>query len=261
MKFSYLKSCFIYLILLISTELAAQPKRYSVSQAHSHNDYEQANPFHLAYQHGFGSVEADVFLKDDELFVAHHSSEIKTERTLQSLYLKPMASACAANGGSIYPDRKKKMQFLIDLKTASDPTLRKLTEQLAAYEHLWFPKGSIQIVISGNTPAPENFSQYPPFIFFDGRPEVAYTPEQLRHVALISQSFTRYSKWTGTGEIPGDDLAKLRQVVDHAHHLKKPFRFWASPDTEEAWQALMRIKADYINTDKITELAAFLNRK
>jgi alkaline phosphatase len=33
----------------------------TVSNAHSHNDYEQPIPFRMAYQAGFGSVEADIF--------------------------------------------------------------------------------------------------------------------------------------------------------------------------------------------------------
>ncbi|MCF2489047.1 hypothetical protein [Dyadobacter sp. CY347] len=51
-------------------------------QGHSHNDYLQPAPFALAYQQGFGSVEADVFLINDSLFVAHEKTQIDPSRTL-----------------------------------------------------------------------------------------------------------------------------------------------------------------------------------
>ncbi|WP_229457534.1 hypothetical protein, partial [Nostoc sp. CHAB 5715] len=81
---------------------------------------------------------------------------------------------CEKNGGSIYKDKSKPLQFLIDLKTPADPSLTALVRELAPYEKFLAPKGNVKIVISGNTPKPENFSKYPAYIFFDGRPEVNY---------------------------------------------------------------------------------------
>lgn len=40
----------------------AQEKEYTVANAHSHNDYEQPNPFFEAYGEQFGSIEAAIFL-------------------------------------------------------------------------------------------------------------------------------------------------------------------------------------------------------
>jgi hypothetical protein len=53
----------VLLVLSITGCLIAsgQNRRYSISNAHSHNDYEQRIPFRMAYQAGFGSVEADIF--------------------------------------------------------------------------------------------------------------------------------------------------------------------------------------------------------
>ena len=39
--------------------------------AHAHNDYEHPRPLLDALSHGFQSVEADIFLIDDQLLVAH----------------------------------------------------------------------------------------------------------------------------------------------------------------------------------------------
>ena len=58
------------LCLLVFNQIAGQQK------IHSHNDYHQNIPFWLAYGCGLDSIEVDVFLKDNDLMVAHHENEI-----------------------------------------------------------------------------------------------------------------------------------------------------------------------------------------
>lgn len=57
---------------------------------HSHNDYAQKRPFWGAYEAGADSIEADVFLVDGELLVAHSRKDLKKENTLRRLYLEPL---------------------------------------------------------------------------------------------------------------------------------------------------------------------------
>ena len=56
-----------------------------LAQAHAHNDYLHARPLFDALDHGFASVEADIFLVDGKLLVGHAKSELKADRTLQAL--------------------------------------------------------------------------------------------------------------------------------------------------------------------------------
>ena len=106
-----MKNILVYIFCISLISVRAQ-KIYTSADAHSHNDYEQANPFHLAFQHQFGSIEADIWLKDGNLFVAHDAKDIKPSRTLSGLYLDPINNFLAL-GKSIYPDHQK-MQLLID---------------------------------------------------------------------------------------------------------------------------------------------------
>lgn len=231
-------------------------------QAHSHNDYEQVAPFALAYRHQFGSVEADVHLRNDTLFVAHDSHAITSDRTLEKLYLQPIAKAINKNQGSIFQDKNRVMTLLIDLKTGYQQTLPALVKALQPYENLLAPKGTVRVVLSGNTPAPALFAQYPAFIYFDGRPEVNYTPEQAARLGMISQDFHRFSQWNGKGIPVEKDRKAMQAALDKAHAWHKPFRFWASPDNINAWKILMNMGVDYINTDHVAELGMFLhNRK
>src|SRR5215475_1398103 len=58
--------------------------------AHAHNDYEHKRPLLDALDHGFCSIEADIYLVDGQLLVAHDRRDVRPERTLQALYLDPL---------------------------------------------------------------------------------------------------------------------------------------------------------------------------
>jgi alkaline phosphatase len=147
--------------------------------------------------------------------------------------------------------------LLIDIKTEALSTLAALIQEMEQYPSIIQQK-QIIIAISGNRPKPNQYKDYPKFIQFDGRPTEAYDKESLKKVALISEAFYKFSLWKGEGTIKEEEKKKMKAAVDKSHQLKKPFRFWATPDTRDAWQTLMDIEADFINTDHIESLSTFL---
>ena len=86
-------------LVLASTLLlsAAEPKVVPLTRAHSHNDYEQRRPLAEALSRGFWSVEADVWLHQGQLLVAHDFIDVLPEKTLQSLYLNPLRAFFKTN--------------------------------------------------------------------------------------------------------------------------------------------------------------------
>jgi hypothetical protein len=59
---------------------------------HSHNDYWRRVPLYEAIHYGCTSVEADVWLFDDEeLYVGHMAAALTRNRTFRSLYVDPIA--------------------------------------------------------------------------------------------------------------------------------------------------------------------------
>jgi YVTN family beta-propeller protein len=224
---------------------------------HSHNDYEQRYPFYTAWQHGFESIEADIFLKDGELFVAHNPEDIITGRTLSSLYLQPIAKTIAANNGNIYTDANKKLQLLIDIKTEAYTTLKALIDQLKNYSAI-INNPNILITISGNRPKEADYTNYPSYIFFDGRPGIQYSEAALKKVALISDGFANYSNWNGKNTLSTEERNRMSKVIAEAKQLKKPFRFWGCPDASLAWTEFIKMGVDFINTDHIEDLAAYV---
>jgi len=102
----------IVLLALITCSLQAQPGTYTVSNAHSHNDYEQKVPFWLAYNEGFGSIEADIFLRHDSLVVAHSEKELVLRRTLEAYYLDNLLACVRKNGGKVFFNSNAPLQVL-----------------------------------------------------------------------------------------------------------------------------------------------------
>lgn len=252
------KILFILLLLAVFPEARAQ---YTTLNAHSHNDYEQKNPFYMACNAQFGSIEADIWAVDGELFVAHNKSDISAERTLDRLYLQPIAKLFQENGGKAWNNFSGTFQLMIDLKTAVDPTLTLLTEKIKKYPQLFDPsinKNAVRIVITGNRPDPSRFVDYPNFILFDGNVTKKYDSEQLKRIGLYSENLALFTKWGGKGTIPEMEEMRLQQIIDSVHGIHQKIRFWNAPDTPEAWSVLMKLKVDFLNTDHIPELSSYL---
>ncbi len=238
----------------------AQPAVYTTANAHSHNDYEKPAPFRAAYNEGFGSVEADLHLINDTLWVAHDKPKPGTVvPSFDNLYLQPLNKVVAQHDGYPYADHTKKLQLLIDLKTTAIPTLNKVVTALQQYPAL-INNPNISFVISGSRPDSATWDQYPAFIWFDGNLGEFYPAATMKRIALMSASFTKYTKWNGKGRLPENELDTLQKLVTAAHALGKPVRFWASPDNINAWYQLMKLKVDYLNTDLIAQMGVFLKK-
>ncbi len=236
--------------------------QYTTLNAHSHNDYEQKNPFFLAWQNHFGSIEADIWEVNGELLVAHTKNELSPDKTLDALYLNPIVKIFKMNNGSPWSKYSGTFQLLIDIKTSVEPALTMLVEKLKMYPEVFNPqinKHAVRVVITGNRPNPEDFSKYPGFIFYDGKFDLRYSSGELKKIALYSENLTKFTSWKGEGKIPDTEYSQLKNVIDSVHSLKKKVRFWNAPDNPDAWKILTGLKVDYINTDHIKELAAFLN--
>jgi alkaline phosphatase len=251
----------LFTIVLFLSLLASSVAQYSSLNAHSHNDYEQDTPFFMAYNAHFGSIEADIWAVNGQLFVAHDKADIKSDRTLDSLYIQPIVRLVRNNGGKAWSDHPSTFQLMIDLKTEVEPTLPLLVELLKKYPDVFDPKqnnNAIRIVITGNRPEPSDFRNYPDFILFDGNVNRKYDDQQLKRIALYSENLRSFTSWNGQGEILQNEEKRLRQTIDSVHGLNKEIRFWNAPDTDRAWKILMDLKVNYINTDHIQELADYL---
>ena len=83
----------------------------------------------------------------------------------------------------------------------------------------------------------------------------------LDKVGLISLSLRKFSNWNGLSDLSTEDQVRIKEVIKKAHSYGKPFRFWATPDTEKAWKTFAQFGVDYINTDKLCQYSNYLNPK
>ena len=226
---------------------------YSSLNGHSHNDYTQKKPFTTAFKSRMGSIEADVYLIGNTLYVAHERKEVKLTHTLESLYLKPLAKA--VKKGKCYP-----LQLMIDIKTGGDSTLQAIIQQIKPYSSIFQGKSPILFLISGNRPKPENWLSYPSFIQFDGRPTETYTPEQWQKVGLVSDSFKNYTNENQKDIKEEVVFQKMKTMIEASHNRGKKVRFWATSDDPSVWRALMSLGVDFINTDVPKNLKKFVGK-
>lgn len=247
------KNLLLILLLCISTiALIAQP--VNRVKIHSHNDYVQKVPFWSAYANGLNSIEVDIFLKNDRLYVTHGESEIIQDRTLENLYLQPIQKAVQLKLG-----QPQELQLLVDIKSEPYATLEKLISILENYPNLINDR-NISIVISGNRPKVNEYVNYPDYIHFDYQKlEDIQRDKAWGKVALISLNFKMFSPWNGKGRLTAEDYKKVKAVIDKAHSYGKPFRFWGAPDSKTAWKAFSDMSVDFINTDLPYASASYLN--
>ena len=257
-----------FLLLLAFTALAlpsqAEDAKTMLKGAHAHNDYEHPRPLLDALSHGFQSVEADIFLVDGQLLVAHDRDKVSAERTLEKLYLDPLQERVRQNDGHVYPNASDQFFLLIDIKSQGEETYRALHSVLLRYRDMLVETrddrtlpGAVQVIISGNRPRALLKSLQPRLATYDGRLK-DLSDSDARWVPLISDNWRLHFRWRGKGPLPDTETTKLKKLVREAHDKGQRIRFWAIPDNEAAWKVMHEHGVDFINTDRLAELSAFL---
>jgi hypothetical protein len=250
-------------LLCAALSTAAEPVK-SLPQAHAHNDYEHARPLLDALDHGFCSVEADIWLMPEGLLIGHDRKDLRLGRTLQALYLGPLRERIQANNGRVYRGGPM-FYLLIDVKTDAEPTYAALDKVLAGYADILSvvrdgkeePK-AVTVTLSGNRAIDTIAKQPVRYVGIDGRPENLDSNSPAHLFPWISANWTLLFGWKGDGPFPAPETQKLTELVKRAHDQGRKVRFWATAEKPAVWKELLAAGVDYINTDKLDELQKFL---
>jgi len=228
----------------------------------AHNDYIHKHPLYDALGNGFTNIEADIFLKNGKLVVAHIFPYFKGHRTLETLYLEPLAQRIAKNNGHVYAGYNSQMILMIDIKTNGDETyqvlkqlLEKYRRMLTHYENGKVVYGAVTIVLSGHKP----------YGLIENAPSrLAFIDEDLRKIrgdsvnhnvfAMASCKYSQLLKWDGKDTLSNSERQKLLTYVAMAHKIGAKVRLWAAPEKKEVWDELLSCGVDLINTDQLVKL-------
>ncbi|HEY2581160.1 MAG TPA: hypothetical protein VGI43_05120, partial [Mucilaginibacter sp.] len=147
------------LVLLSLRLLSAHAQSVPLPNAFAHNDYCHKHPLFDALENGYTNIEADIFLEDDELIVAHVNPFFRETKTLERLYFKPLFDRITKNGGQVYKGYNDPVTLMIDIKTGASntyrtlkPLLEKYRSILSSYDHGKVCQGAITVVLSGHKP-------------------------------------------------------------------------------------------------------------
>lgn len=234
----------------------------------SHNDYEQPEPLTKALGLGFQMIEADIHLIDGKLYVIHDHPENPDETPLLTeQYLEPLAKIIDSNNGVALPGSKVPFYLVIDVKTEAESTFTELSGVIEPYRQYFtrlengeWIEGPVRLLISGNRPQldPESPDR---IAFIDGRVPDLGKGYSTDLYPVISDSWPGLFSWNGTGQIPADELEKVRSLVEQAHEEGKLIRFWATADNENVWTTLLDAGVDIINVDDLRGMRDYLDNR
>jgi hypothetical protein len=250
----------LLLLVLFLLPILVNAQGFSLANAFAHNDYRHKRPLVDAQTNGYTHVEADVFLHQGKLVIAHINPFFKGGRTLEKLYLAPLAEQSCSNNAHAKP-----ITLMIDIKTdakktytALKPLLEKYREILSSYDSGRVTQRAVTIVLSGNKPYNDIKNE---------KSRLAFIDEDLRKVdrdtiahvsTMASCKYSKLIKWKGNGDMPDKEKERLQRYVNMAHNNGDQVRLWASPDNQKVWKQILSCGVDLINTDKLVALKNFL---
>ena len=249
-------------VTLLNAEEAPKP----LGQAHAHNDYYHKRPLLDALSHGFCSVEADVFLKNGKLLVGHFQFELREKRSLESLYLEPLAKRVKANGGSVHKT-KAPFHLMIDFKTDGPKTYAALQPLLEKYRFMLTEFGPEKTENQGGD---HRDLRQPPA---RGDGKTSQAPGRLRRADVrswqgasphfmpwISDSWRSHFKWRARV------ISRQPSRPSSSASSSRPTRMDKNPllgrtRQPATWAVLRQAGVDFINTDRLEALSKFLRAK
>lgn len=251
-------------VAAVCAAAGAAPAVVPLERAHSHNDYSRPRPLLDALDAGFCSIEADIFLVDGELLVAHDADKTDPARTLRGMYLDPLRERVKQNGGWVYRDGPPVTLF-IDIKDDAAATYARLAAVLGEYADMLtsFTKDAtetraVTVIISGNTPRAVMAAEDMRLAAVDGRlPDLAANPSP-HLVPMVSMSWGDAFKWNGKDAMPADEAARLKEMVAKAHAQGRRIRFWGLPRPYAVWPVLRDAGVDLLNADNLAALQKLL---
>lgn len=239
-------------------------------QAHAHNDYEHTVPLLEALSCGFTSIEVDIYLRNNELYVSHLPPILlEKDKTLSTLYLEPLYCYFQEHHRIFPPASSRPLILMIDIKSNAEATYKCLKEILLPFQELfsYWEQGvecssAVKIILSGNRPIEKVKSEAKRMVQLDGRIEDIDQHYPAHLMPIISDQYTKFFKtYTFRKTPPARKVKILQKVSQRIHQQGKTLRLWGSPEQEKIWELLLNNGVDFINSDELTKLSSFFSNR
>ncbi|RDW76167.1 hypothetical protein BP5796_06988 [Coleophoma crateriformis] len=251
---------------------------------HSHNDYERDIPLFDALQVGCTSVEADIWLEDSELYVSHHKSQIKPNRTLKTLYINPLLEILKnQNLPATFPDTSEDIRpqgvfdkapnttlvLLVDFKTDGEETFPYLMKQLeplrqagwlSYYDSATLSRVArpITVVGTGNTPFSFIATNQTTDIFFDA-PLASLESTDLYNTTNSYYASVSIKKAVGhiwSWGLSSKQIKTIKTQIQMAKNAGLIARYWDTPSWPvglklSIWRILEEEDVGVLNVDDL----------
>lgn len=255
---------------------------------HSHNDYWRDVPLFTALSFGVASVEADVWLVDNVLYVGHEMAALTKDRTFDSLYVQPILKTIqgmnpedpftvnqTTPNGVFDTASGIPLQLLVDIKTDGVETLPAVLKALqplrsvgylSTFANGTFKLGPVLVIGTGNSPLEPIKALEPRDFFFDAPLTELSIPSNTTWSPTLSPiASTDYNVavgWSGIGPISSAQKANITKFVNDAKSRGINSRFWDTPGwpifaRNAVWQELINDGAFWLNADDLEAASTF----
>ncbi|PWW79762.1 hypothetical protein C7212DRAFT_349457 [Tuber magnatum] len=245
---------------------------------HSHNDCWRDVPLYSAISNGAISVEADVWLYNETLYIGHDASSLTENRTFESLYINPLVdiltkqnpTSCFApsktRNGVFDTSISQTLFLFVDLKTPGKETWPAVVRALAplrALDYLSSIKdnvlipGPIIVIVTGSTPLDAIHPLSTRDYFFDGALWTLNSQNITKAISPVASAQLS----AAVGEVGHEGLnAKQRGMakkqVEEAHKKGIFVRYWDLPGwpvslRNGVWRDLVRAGVNLLNVDDL----------
>ncbi|KAF8246592.1 hypothetical protein K440DRAFT_602251 [Wilcoxina mikolae CBS 423.85] len=266
--------------------LAAYPTDFTrgilPKRIHSHNDYWRNVPLYSAIAVGAISIEADVWLYNETLYIGHDTSSLSPNRTFDSLYIQPLVGLLQrqnprsafvpqdTRNGVFDQDAGQTLFLWVDVKTsgtATWPYVVRALEPLRSRGYLTkltpdgINMGPITVIGTGGTPlelvAPVKSRDY----FYDG-PLLSLAAQNItKEISPIaSTQLSAAVGEVGTQGLNKTQVKTVEELVAEAIGRGIQVRFWDLPgwpvSTRNAvWKQIMDAGVYLVNADDLQAAA------
>lgn len=215
------------------------------------------------------SVEADCYLIDNHMLVAHEKAFTKKGRSLQKLYLDPLMERAKENNlKSVYKTGEQEFILYIDIKADCENFIPHLDSILKDYDAMLTKfvdgkkiTGAVRVLVDhcGNDGYVLNSN--PRYLSLSSNLSDADKNPGNDIMPRISFSYNSLLQWKGKGEMPETEKQKLKAFMQKAHNNGYEVRMWAAGNKKKVWKELVAAGVDWINVDRLRKFRKFMTEK